>query len=67
MSHHILVVEDDAVTREKLTGYFEREGYRVTAVENGQEMRAVLAAQEVALVNLVFVAQTLSSFPGCTE
>ncbi|TFF72330.1 two-component system response regulator TorR [Aeromonas taiwanensis] len=52
MSHHILVVEDDAVTREKLTGYFEREGYRVTAVENGQEMRAVLAEQEVALVML---------------
>ncbi|WP_336288809.1 two-component system response regulator TorR [Aeromonas dhakensis] len=52
MSHHILVVEDDAVTREKLTGYFEWEGYRVTAVENGQEMRAVLAAQEVALVML---------------
>ncbi|MFM4952252.1 two-component system response regulator TorR [Aeromonas dhakensis] len=52
MSHHILVVEDDVVTREKLTGYFEREGYRVTAVENGQEMRAVLAAQEVALVML---------------
>ena len=43
MRYHILVVEDDAVTREKLTGYFEREGYRVTAVENGQEMRAVLA------------------------
>ncbi|HDX8597302.1 TPA: two-component system response regulator TorR [Aeromonas dhakensis] len=52
MSHHILVVEDDAVTREKLTGYFEREGYRVTAVENGQEMRAVLTEQEVALVML---------------
>ncbi|MNU82939.1 TorCAD operon transcriptional regulatory protein TorR [compost metagenome] len=52
MSYHILVVEDDAVTREKLTGYFEREGYRVTAVENGQEMRAVLAQQEVDLVML---------------
>ncbi|MFQ2347936.1 MULTISPECIES: two-component system response regulator TorR [Aeromonas] len=52
MSHHILVVEDDVVTREKLTGYFEREGYRVTAVENGQEMRAVLAEREVALVML---------------
>lgn len=52
MSYHILVVEDDAVTREKLTGYFEREGYRVTAVENGQEMRAVLAEQRVDLVML---------------
>ena len=49
MRYHILVVEDDAVTREKLTGYFEREGYRVTAVENGQEMRAVLAVQTVWL------------------
>ncbi|WP_429196837.1 response regulator, partial [Aeromonas veronii] len=36
----------------KLTGYFEREGYRVTAVENGQEMRAVLAEQTVDLVML---------------
>ncbi|QJT20932.1 two-component system response regulator TorR [Aeromonas media] len=52
MSYHILVVEDDAVTREKLTGYFEREGYRVTAVENGQEIRAVLADQTVDLVML---------------
>ena len=52
MRYHILVVEDDAVTREKLTGYFEREGYRVTAVENGQEMRAVLAEQTVDLVML---------------
>lgn len=52
MRYHILVVEDDAVTREKLTGYFEREGYRVTAVENGQEMRAVLAEQTVNLVML---------------
>ena len=52
MRYHILVVEDDAVTREKLTGYFEREGYRVTAVENGQEMRAVLAEQAVDLVML---------------
>lgn len=52
MSYHILVVEDDAVTSEKLTGYFEREGYRVTAVENGQEMRAVLAEQPVDLVML---------------
>ncbi|MGN5132724.1 two-component system response regulator TorR [Aeromonas veronii] len=52
MSYHILVVEDDAVTREKLTGYFEREGYRVTAVENGQEMRAVLVEQTVDLVML---------------
>jgi two-component system, OmpR family, torCAD operon response regulator TorR len=52
MRHHILVVEDDVVTREKLTGYFEREGYRVTAVEDGQGMRAALAEQDIALVML---------------
>lgn len=47
MSHHILVVEDDAVTREKRPAISSGRGYRVTAVENGQEMRAVLAEQEV--------------------
>lgn len=52
MRHHILVVEDDVVTREKLTGYFEREGYKVTAVEDGQGMRAALAEQDIALVML---------------
>ncbi|KUE80570.1 two-component system response regulator TorR [Aeromonas schubertii] len=52
MSHHILVVEDDIVTRERLLGYFEREGYRVTAVGDGAAMREVLAREPVSLIML---------------
>ena len=32
-THHILIVEDEAITRTKLAGYFESEGYRVTTTE----------------------------------
>jgi two-component system torCAD operon response regulator TorR len=42
-SHHILIVEDEAITRTKLAGYFESEGYRVTAVGSAKEMRLVHA------------------------
>jgi two-component system, OmpR family, torCAD operon response regulator TorR len=52
MRPHILVVEDDAVTREKLVGYFEREGYRVSAAGDGKEMRALMARDSVSLVML---------------
>jgi two-component system, OmpR family, torCAD operon response regulator TorR len=52
MRPHILVVEDDVVTREKLVGYFEREGYRVSAAGDGKEMRALLARESVSLIML---------------
>ncbi len=35
--HHILVVEDDAITRDALTLVLESEGYRVASAANGQE------------------------------
>lgn len=47
-SHHILIVEDEAITRTKLAGYFESEGYRVTAVGSAKEMRLVLSQEDVA-------------------
>ena len=49
---HILVVDDELTTRTTLTAYFEAEGFRVSAVENGQRMRAVLAGGDVDLVLL---------------
>ena len=52
MRPHILVVEDDAVTREKLVGYFEREGYRVSAAGDGKEMRALMVRESVSLIML---------------
>lgn len=42
IQHHIVIVEDDAVTRAKLVGYFQAEGYAVSAAANGSEMRDII-------------------------
>lgn len=52
MSYHVLVVEDDAVTRSKLAGYFQNEGYKVSEAESGAEMREVLQSGDVDLIML---------------
>jgi two-component system torCAD operon response regulator TorR len=52
MSYHVLVVEDDVVTRSKLAGYFEKEGYKVSEAENGEQMRDVLQSQNIDLIML---------------
>ena len=52
LAAHILVVEDDPVTRTKLAGYFESEGYRVSEAEDGQAMWARLAGEAVDLILL---------------
>lgn len=49
-SFHILIVEDEPVTRAKLAGYFEAEGYRVSEAETGEEMRAILARDPADLL-----------------
>lgn len=55
MSHetpaeHILIVEDDAVTRVKLGGYLETAGYRVSEAPDGGAMRRIMAADPVDLL-----------------
>ncbi|CAH0533053.1 TorCAD operon transcriptional regulatory protein TorR [Vibrio stylophorae] len=52
MANHILVVEDEPVTRAKLVGYFEHEGYRVSSASNGDEMRNLLQSGGIDLVML---------------
>ncbi|WP_038176906.1 two-component system response regulator TorR [Vibrio pacinii] len=52
MSYHVLVVEDDAVTRNKLVGYFQHEGYQVSEAESGQQMREALSNNAIDLVML---------------
>ncbi|WP_432470125.1 two-component system response regulator TorR [Amphritea sp. HPY] len=52
MSHHILVVEDEPVTRAKLSGYFEKAGYRVSEADCGQQMRAILQTDDIDLIML---------------
>lgn len=49
---HIVVVEDEPVTRAKLVGYFEREGYTVSEAADGDEMHEALSGREADLVLL---------------
>ena len=51
-SDHILVVDDDLGLRELLDRYFVGNGYRVTTVANGRQMREVLANHRVDLIVL---------------
>ncbi|KLN63110.1 MULTISPECIES: two-component system response regulator TorR [Vibrio] len=52
MSYHVLVVEDDVVTRSKLVGYFQNEGYQVSEAESGEQMRDMLQNNAIDLVML---------------
>jgi len=52
MSYHVLVVEDDVVTRSKLVGYFQNEGYQVSEAESGEQMRDMLQSNAIDLVML---------------
>ena len=49
---HILVVEDEAITRAKLVGYFQHEGYRVSQAQNKAELDSVMAQHAIDLVML---------------
>ena len=51
-TRHILIVEDEAITRTKLAGYFESEGYRVTAVSCAREMRLVISQADINMLLL---------------
>ena len=42
---HIIVVEDEPVTRSKLAGYFEAAGYRVSEAEDGEAMWKILQGE----------------------
>ncbi len=50
--YHLLVVEDEPVTRSRLVAYFAAEGYRVTQVENAAQMQSVLATETIDLLLL---------------
>ncbi len=47
---HIVIVEDDPVTRAKLAAYFTEAGYRVSEAEDGEEMREILAERPAELL-----------------
>ena len=49
---HILVVEDEEITRAKLVGYFQHAGYQVSEAENKAQMQAILDKQHIDLIML---------------
>jgi DNA-binding response OmpR family regulator len=54
-SEHILVVDDDERIRQMLVRYFEDEGYRVSAVADGQAVRQFLQRTSVDIILLDLV------------
>jgi two-component system torCAD operon response regulator TorR len=49
---HILVVEDEPITREQLVSYFEEEGFRVTSTGSGDEVLPLVSENDIILVLL---------------
>lgn len=49
---HILIVEDEPITREQLVSYFEEEGFRVSHTGQGDEVQKLLDDNEITLVLL---------------
>ena len=49
---HILVVEDEPITREQLVSYFEEEGFRVSSCATGNEVADVVSNSDIILVLL---------------
>ena len=49
---HILIVEDEPITREQLVAYFEDEGYRVSSTGSGEEVQKIVENTDVILVLL---------------
>lgn len=47
---HIVIVEDDPVTRAKVSAYFKAEGYRVSEAEDGEQMREIIAESPADLL-----------------
>lgn len=50
LQHHIVIVEDDPVTRAKLAGYFHAEGYKVSEAGDGEQMRSIVGRHPADLL-----------------
>ncbi len=47
---HVLVVDDDREIRDLLAGFLTKHGYRVTALQDGKNIRRALAECHIDLV-----------------
>lgn len=51
-THHVLIVEDDAVTRARIAAYFESENYRVSQSEDGNDVARMVTESAIDAVLL---------------
>ena len=49
---HILIVEDEPITRQQLVAYFEEEGFRVSSTDSGDEVQKIIDETNVVLLLL---------------
>ncbi|OEE57800.1 DNA-binding response regulator [Enterovibrio norvegicus FF-162] len=63
MSYHILVVDDEVVTRTMVGGYFEKQGYSVSQAADGKEMHKIMNERHVD-VDLVLLDINLPGEDG---
>jgi DNA-binding response OmpR family regulator len=66
-SRHVLVVEDEPQMRSMLVDNLEFEGYRVTAVESGEEALRTCASQPFALLLVDVMLGGISGFDVCQQ
>lgn len=64
---HILIAEDDAITREGLTEIFAGEGYRVTAVADGAAALKAFQADSMDVVCLDVMMPVMDGYTACRE
>jgi two-component system OmpR family response regulator len=64
---HILVVDDDRDIRDLLRAYLEKNGFRATAVANGNETRRALERTQVDLIVLDLMLPHESGLEICRE
>lgn len=50
MTHHVLIIEDDRVTRMRLAAYLSSMGYRVSEAENEEQMQSIINSDPAELL-----------------
>lgn len=64
-ARHIVVADDDRVTREYVAGFLRGHGYEVTAVDNGQKVLELCHEGDIALVVLDVIMEPISGIDTC--
>lgn len=65
MKHKVLIVEDEALMREVICDYFERDGYECTEAEDGAQAIELFEEQDFDLVLLDIMIPEIDGFCVC--